>query len=224
MNNLIKNSLSPFLILSKFAKHFASDFGSIVMVGDYHIGFFIILAAFLQPNIIISGMLGLTITILMTKILNIDKTFPLRTTLFCNSLLLGLFLGYLYVLDGMSLFLILITMSLNIVLCFTADAFFSLVQLPLLSLPFSIIALVLTLSMKKFTAIGHANYYFHEFHPEFFYFIPQELLHFFKSLGTFFCIPDTGFGLLLILSVLVLIFFHFRFYSFFVFDFVYIFY
>jgi murein DD-endopeptidase MepM/ murein hydrolase activator NlpD len=189
--------------LNTLFHHLAHDFGSIIMVGNYHIGFFIILAAFLQPNIIISGLLGLLITIIMTKILGIDKSFSVRTTIYCNALLLGLYIGYLYVLGGMSILLLLITMALNLVFCFASDSLFSLMQLPLLSFPFSIISLFLSLSFKKFTAISSAHYYFHEFHPEFFSLIPDHFLLFFKTIGTFFCIPDTGFGLLLLLSVII---------------------
>lgn len=173
------------------------------MVGDYRIGFFIILAAFLQPNIILSGLVALAFTVLLTQILKIDKHFHIRTTIYCNAILLGLFIGYLYLLDPISCLLIFITMALNLVFCFTFDSLFSILKLPLLSLPFSIIALFIALSMKKFTAIGHANYYFHEFYPELFQHFSSNTVLFLKSLGTFFCIPDPGFGLLVAICVLV---------------------
>jgi urea transporter len=173
------------------------------MIGDYHLGLFIIASALMQPNIICSGLLTMLLSIGLTSVLKIEKNSMIKTTFLCNSLLLGLFIGYLYTFDWMSISLMIITIGLNLVLCYFLEAFFNLLSLPILSLPFSIIALFLALSIKKFTAIGHANYYFHEFHPEFFQYLPHSLILAFKSFGTFFCIPDPAFGFLVLIGVLL---------------------
>ena len=171
------------------------------MIGDHKLGLFLIASALMQPNIIMSGLTAMLLSIALTQFLSIEKESSIKTTFYCNSLLLGLFIGYLYTLDLMALSLIIITIGLNLVLCYFLEFLFNLISLPILSFPFSIIALFLALSIKKFTAIGHANYYFHEFHPEFFQYLPHSLILAFKSFGTFFCIPDPAFGFLVLIGV-----------------------
>ncbi len=190
-------------IIQKFIALFSYPFSSIVMVSDPRIGFFIILAAFLHPNIILSGLCGLLITIILTNVLHIDRYYQIKTTVYINSILLSLFIGYLYNLDTASFALLVITMGINLIFCFSFDALFSLISLPLLSLPFSVIAILIALSKKKFSALGHANVYFHEFLPEFFEHLHPNINLLLKSFGTFFCIPDPGFGLIILLGVLL---------------------
>lgn len=173
------------------------------MINNTHLGFFIIFAAFLHPNIILSGLSALVVTFFLVRLLKIDKTYGVRTTLYCNAILLGLFIGNLYLLDWVSLILIIVVMGLNLIFCFSFDALFASLGIPLLSLPFSVIAIFIALSKRKFTAIGHANFYFYELMPEFFNDLPGHMTLLLKSLGTFFCIPDPGFGLLVLLCVLL---------------------
>jgi len=170
------------------------------MITNPRLGFFIILSGFLHPNIILSGLMAVLITYLLFQLLKVEQGNQLKGTIYCNAILLGLYIGTLYLLDPISLLLILLTMGLNISICFTFDSILSLLKLPLLSLPFSVVAIIISLSTKKYTSLAHANYYFYELSPDFFNNLPAHFGIMLKSLGTFFCISDPAFGLLILAS------------------------
>jgi urea transporter len=182
------------------AKILTKPFGPIVMITNPRLGFFIILSGFLHPNIILCGLTAVIISYLLLEMLKIERGHALKGSIFCNAILLGLYIGTLYLLDPISLLLILLTMGLNIIICFTFDSVLTLLKLPILSLPFSVVAIIISLSTKKYTSLAHANYYFYELSPDFFNNLPAHIGVLFKSLGTFFCISDPAFGLLVLSS------------------------
>ncbi len=202
LNRVIQNfKIKIMIFIKNLFKILTRPFGPILMITNPRMGLAIILSGFLHPNIILSGLIGAILTFLLFEILKIENGSSIKESVYCNSILLGLYIGSLYVLDPVSFLLIFLTMGFNIIVCFSFDSIFSNLKLPLLSLPFSIVAIIINLSTKKYTSLAHANYYFYELFPDFFKSLPYNLGVLLKSLGTFFCIPDPAFGFLILIGV-----------------------
>jgi len=75
-------------------------------------------------------------------------------------------------------------------------------RLPLLSLPFIISGILITVATKKFNLLIHENVYFYQFGESLFRSLPLNLYFFFRGIGTFFCIPDPAVGCLIFVSAL----------------------
>jgi len=177
---------------------FGSSLSAVIMVGDLRVGVLILTATFLHPNTLLGGVFGFILSAFFMRALRVDPINAIRTAVYLNASLLGLFIGHLYSLDLHALGLIAIVMGINLVLCFSFEA-----SSPLLSLPFSLIASLVTLAHNKFLLLGHEYPYFHEVSAELNSVLPAILILFLKSLGYLFCIPDSGFGLLCFISVLL---------------------
>jgi len=172
------------------------------MIKSKRLSFLIFLISFLHPNIFFAILFGTLCAYIIFKIGSLDKINPIRTSVFCNSILLSAYLGFMYYFDFYLALLIFISILFNFHLCFFLHSILALLKLPLLSLPFTVSGIIISIATKKFNLLIHENVYFFQFGENFFQSLPFNLFFFFKSIGTFFCIPDSGVGCLIFLSAL----------------------
>lgn len=192
--------------LKKFCDHIKaalSTYNFVVYLGDSRLGFIIFAATFLHPNIGISGCIGLLSALVFLYLLKIDHHLPARNLFLYNSLLVGLFIGYLFNLDLSVVCLISLSSCLTLLLTLFLDSLLTLLVLPVLSLPFTIVALLLALSAKGFSNLSDGTYYFMESTLPILDELPLILQEGLRSLGAIFCIPDPLFGAILLFAVLV---------------------
>ena len=168
-------------------------------------------------------MIGLISMITFLRLLKIHSFSPLRVSLLSNALLVGLFIGYLFKLDATVFLVTIASIALTLTLTYFLSSFFFPNALPALSLPFSIVAILLGVSAPHFTGLSDGSHYviqhtdlIYRAAPFFQSFLLRLLTFFgmnslsgldaltdlsqevFRSLGALFCIPDVLFGLLLL--------------------------
>lgn len=156
------------------------------MIRSKRLSFLIFIISFLHPNIFFSILFGTLCTYLIFKVGDIDNLNPVRTSVFCNSILLSSYLGFMYSFDPYLACLILISSIFNFHVSFFLHSFLIRMRLPLLSLPFIISGILITVATKKFNLLIHENVYFYQFGESLFRSLPLNLYFFFRGIGTFF--------------------------------------
>src|SRR4051812_22963576 len=112
--------------LRDHAKAALSTYNFVVYMGDTRLGIIIFLATFLHPNIAISGCIGLLSALVFLSILKIHHNLPSRNLFLYNSLLVGLFIGYLFKLDFSVVCLITLSSCLTLLLTLFLESLLSL--------------------------------------------------------------------------------------------------
>ncbi|MBI4676499.1 MAG: urea transporter [Elusimicrobia bacterium] len=155
-------------------------------------------ATFLYPNIGAAGLLGLLSGFVVLQLLGSQPALAYRGFVLYNSLLIGLFTGYLFQLDGGVALLICLAASLTLLLTLFLEAVLRGLGLPVLSVPFTLVAMLLALAAHRFSSLTDATWYFTEKAPAVFTVLPAFATHFLRSLGACLCLPDPLFGAILL--------------------------
>jgi murein DD-endopeptidase MepM/ murein hydrolase activator NlpD/urea transporter len=185
----------------KELKILCKAYSSIFFIESVVLGLILAIATFCYPNIGFSGLVALLFAQLISMGLKIHQSASYSKTLLYNSLLVGLFIGHLYRFSALSILLIAIAIVLTIMLTTVLDAFFKNYGLPVLSLPFVAVSIVIALVATKFDGLRDATPYFIERGAFLEAYLPGKILHFFRSLGSIFCITDALFGGVIFLAV-----------------------
>jgi len=173
-------------------------YAQILFLGHAWAGAVCIVATFWYPNIGISGLLSAAIAIIASHLLRMPHEDCGLHIL--NALLVGLSLGAFYQLDTQLFFIILVSSLLTLFLTTTLiDIFWRLGKVPILSLPFILVAFTTAFATKSYVeltpylqlklAIPNISY--------------PWLDVFFSSLGAIFFIPHPLAGLLIFLAILI---------------------
>ena len=184
-----------------------SAFHSIVFLGYFSVGVCIAALTWFHSNIALFGLIGLFTGLILMQFMKVSKFYPQRGTVLFNSLLVGLYCGFLFFLHWESVVLTILAVCVTVVLTIFLGSVFSLASLPVLSFPFTIVGGFLAFSAPKMTNLMDASYYFRET-PLFFQSwigldLPPWIHEGLKSMGALFCIPDWFFGAGVLLCVLV---------------------
>jgi len=173
-------------------------YAQILFLGHAWAGAVCVVATFWYPNIGVSGLLSAVIAIIASHLLRMPHgDFGLHIV---NALLVGLSLGAFYQLDTQLFFIILISSLLTLFLTTTLiDIFWRLGKVPILSLPFILVAFTAAFATKSYAeltpylqlklAIPNISY--------------PWLDIFFSSLGAIFFIPHPLAGLLIFIAILI---------------------
>ena len=191
----------------KNLRELAVSYSSILFQDNPVLGCGLLLATFLQSDVGFCGILGLLTSWVILKILKV-QTAAFRCFVFYNSLLTGLFMGYVFQLDWMVALMTIVAVALCVMLTAVADSILHFYELPVLSLPFTLTALLLSLARPQLTNLGDASpYHISQNLP-----VPESINLALKALGSLFCNPSPVFGavmmgLLLVASPLTAAFF-----------------
>lgn len=175
--------------LGRGARELAVAYSSILFLNKPVLGVALLLATFLQPDIAVCGLMGLASGASLLRMLSI-KTATFRASVLYNTLLTGLFVGYVFQLDGRVALLTFAAAALCLVLAAALDSVLHFYELPVLSLPFTFTALILALARPHFSNLGDSSFY-HVAHP---LPVPELVNGALKSLAAIFCTPDPLFG------------------------------
>ncbi|MEA2080932.1 MAG: urea transporter [Pseudomonadota bacterium] len=173
-------------------------YSSILFVDNPLVGLLFFAATFFYPNVGLAGLLGALVGIGTARLFN----FPhLSSGLYVyNSMLVGLSLGAFYQLDIFLVLLIILSAALTVFLVAALlDVLWRLGHLPILSLPFVLMALTAALAAKSYGTLTpyltistlRADW------------LGEWLDAFFSALGAIFFSPHPLVGLLLFLGILV---------------------
>lgn len=188
--------------MKRYFKDIVSSYESIVFLRSQWLGIFILFISFLNLNIALSGLLALFFAFVFIKVMSIPQYVSYRTSFFLNSLLVGNFAGFFFKFDLNLTALIFISVGLTLLITVLLSHKFYLSGFPLLSLPFSIVALMIAFASRHLTGLENiAVYGAHQSDILNHMNIPIFILNVFQSIGTIFCIPDPLFGMGLFLFV-----------------------
>ncbi|OGR90751.1 MAG: hypothetical protein A2V88_07955 [Elusimicrobia bacterium RBG_16_66_12] len=186
---------------TRHARSLASAYSAVFFLASPWTGAVIAAATFLYPNVGAAGFLGLLSGYALLQFLGSQPASAYRGFVLYNSLLVGLFIGHLFRLDGWVALLICMASSLTLLLTLFLEAAFKGLGLPVLSVPFTLTAMLLALASSRFSNLTDATWYFTEKAPALVALLPGTSLHFLRSLGACLCLPDPLFGAILLAAI-----------------------
>jgi urea transporter/murein DD-endopeptidase MepM/ murein hydrolase activator NlpD len=157
-------------------------------------GFLIFCITFINYSVAISGILAIVFTLIFAKFLDIKNEHLREGFYIYNSLLVGMGIGFIFMLTITSILLIAVASAFTFMLSFMLNRLFSVYQIPILSLPFSIMTIFIYLASLRYSAlfsslINNASIYDIQ--------LPIIISGFLKSFGTIFFLPNNISGILL---------------------------
>ncbi len=174
-------------------------YSAILFLNHKVAGFVILAITFINPSVAISGILAVVFTILFAKLIGMTQEYLYQGFYIYNSLLVGMGIGYIFTPSFISIVLIAICSAFTFMLSFMLNRLFSNYNIPILSLPFSIVTIFIYLASLKYgglisTLVNNATIYDID--------LPLLLSGFLKSFGTIFFLPNNIAGFLLLMLVL----------------------
>ncbi len=171
-----------------------APYQSILLLEAPWVGFLVAVITFLQPNIALCGVLGISFGLLLLKLIQVSPYAHYRGTFLLNALLVGGYLGDLFVLDRKLVVLIFIFIGMTLLFSVVLNSYLAPSGLPILSLPFCVVALVIAASKHQLSNFSDASFYLNSDSLPTHFVLPLEIQQALRSIGTLFCVPDLRFG------------------------------
>ncbi|PKN72458.1 MAG: hypothetical protein CVU50_07500 [Candidatus Cloacimonetes bacterium HGW-Cloacimonetes-3] len=186
------------------------SYASILFSDSILLGLMLLLVTLLSPIVGLSGLVSLVVAILVSRSMGFESWESRSGIAAFNSLIIGMAVGYYYPMQmisnapafyfGFLAMISIVTLLLYLLLSYISNTFF---RLPAMSLPFSIVALVL---WYYFARLGFlSNYPFDKLllfsNPPV---LPEFWRLFFVSLGSIFFTPEVVAGMLVAVALLII--------------------
>jgi len=163
-------------------------------------GGLLLLVTMLNPNVGIAGLFSVISAYLFSRLIGMEKSFVESGFFTYNALLVGLSVGYLFSLGGLSLYLVAAAGVLSFVLSIMLNSIFSYyLKLPILSLPFVIVSTVTWLASQGYGGLYVSGPYAHG--TDLLLTLPPWLEGFFISLGAILFTPQPLAGAVIALVI-----------------------
>ena len=192
---------SSFASIKAPVKRVLSDLGrsysSLFFLDSPGLGLGLCAATFLHPMIAIMGVCGWFLAYGLARLAAPHGLTFREQVILYNSLLVSLFVGYLFRFDAVALVILAAAIAMTFALTIFVEGFFQAQGLPVLSVPFAIIAAMLTLAGSRFSNVLDGTTYFNAYD----WWLVQEphataVADFLRSIGAVLCLPDPLFGAL----------------------------
>ena len=173
-------------------------YSAILFLDSKIAGLVLLLITFINPSVALSGVAAVVFTILFAEFLDLQETYLFQGFYIYNSLLVGMGIGYIFYPSMISIALIAISSVFTFILSFMLNRLFSVYQIPILSLPFSIVTMFIYLASLKYsglltTLVNNSVMFDIE--------VSLVLSMYLKSLGTIFFLPSNIAGILIFILV-----------------------
>ncbi len=166
-------------------------------------GIIILLITLINYNAGLSGILSILSAYTIARILGYQSTFLSTGYFTYNALLVGLAIGYMFQISALSILMVIIAGSLTMIITIvTAQVFYQLFGLQILSIPFILVSTLVYLSAASFTNLYVADLYAQS-HLLNLNLFPYWLSGYLKSLGAIIFMPNEITGLLIALLLLL---------------------
>ena len=166
-------------------------------------GLIILSITLINYNAGVSGILSIIAAYSVARMLGYQTTFLSTGYFTYNALLVGLAIGYMFEISLLSLVMIIIAGSLTLIITIvTANVFYQLFGLQILSVPFIIVSTLVYLSAASFTNLYVAGLYSSSVALDLGVF-PYWLSGYLKSLGAIIFMPNEVTGLLIALLLVI---------------------
>ncbi len=166
-------------------------------------GLIILVITLINYNAGVSGILSIIAAYSVARLLGYQTTFLSTGYFTYNALLVGLAIGYMFEISVLSVLMIIIAGSLTMIITIvTAQVFYQLFGLQILSVPFIIVSILVYLSSASFTNLYVAGLYSQSFALNLDIF-PFWFSGYLQSLGAIIFMPNEITGLLISLLLLL---------------------
>jgi len=184
--------------MKKFSILF-KPYASLLFLNNELVGFILFLVSFINPSVAISGLAALIFTIVFAEFIDFRESYLENGFYLYNSLLVGMGVGYLFSPTFLSLFLIMVLSVFTFLLSYVFFTIFSNYKIPILSLPFSIVTIIIYLASLQYTHLfsnlsNNKAIYDIQITP----FIDA----FFRAFGTIFFLPNVLAGAIIFIMIL----------------------
>ena len=190
------------LELKGYIHSFFITFSYLILTKNKWIGVFLFAFTCFYPSRVVLAVISFAITVLASRVLGIHHNKLVEDLVTYNSLLVGLLLGYLY---EISFLIVLVTVIISIFSLLISYALWHLfshyLKLPILNLPYSLIAILLYLAFIRYSnllVLQQTNVAFLNL-PD----LPLVISSFLKALGLLIFMPYDVAGLLVLVTIFI---------------------
>lgn len=177
---------------------FLRPYSAVVFTDNPYIGMLIVGMTFLNPSVALSGMIALGFAVGFSLLIGFRAALTQSFYLY-NPLLVGMGVGYLFSLSWGSVLLIAIASVFTFILSFILNRFLSPSKIPVLSLPFSMVTILVYFASLQYSGLL-SSLVQHQYPNE--TLLPAILIPFLNALGTIFFLPMSGAGLIIFMILL----------------------
>lgn len=182
-----------------------NSYSEIFFLSGWRAGLALLLVTLLNPPVGVAGLCSVISAYLFSRLIGMQEQFMQSGFFTYNALLVGLSIGYLFDISGLTLFLVATAGILSFVLSVMLNSIFSYyLKLPILSMPFVIVSSIYWLASQGFGELYVDGIYVHQ--PVFTMTMPLWAEGFLTSLGAILFVPEPLSGLV----IAMLIFLHSR--------------
>ncbi len=179
-----------------------SAYAEILFIKNKKIGILLLIATFINPNVAISGLLGVVFVLLFAAYIRMDPEFLESGFYIYNPLLVGMSIGFLFKLSLVTVFLIAVASVLTFLVTIVLHTLFSIYLIPILSLPFAIVSSIVYLASLNYSNLFIETLYNHSGLLNGSIYVPVWIDSFFKSIGTILFLPNFWVGVFFFIFIL----------------------
>ena len=150
LGRLMASAVRPLL---SFTQHLLGAYAQIFLVDDWKFGGVVAALTFIFPNVGISGLLSLLIALTFGYALGIRKAYQWNNTYLRNVILIGLSVGYVFRLQWTTVPLLAAISTGTLLLTIAITRVATPLQLPVMSLPFAIGNIFLSVATLRYDHI-----------------------------------------------------------------------
>jgi len=176
MKNITKAAIKPFSAL-------------LFLENNIYISLFLLFLTFLNPNVAIGGLIAIAASIIFSEIISFREDYLASGFFIYNSLLVGMSIGYISKITFLTIILITLASILTFIISYSFNRLFHLYKIPILSLPFSIVSIIIYAAIYKYIGISFQSYQSLDIN------LPLFISGYLHSMGSIFFSPNNIMGL-----------------------------
>lgn len=189
--------------LASSVRPLLSSYSEVFFLRNEALGLVLLVASFIQPNVGLCGVLAVLLAYCFALFLGYREQFLASGFYTYNALLVGFGVGYLFTLNGVTLLFLCAASLTTVVFTIVLNhVFHTLFRLPVLSIPFSMVGILVHLSALRFSNLT-VNGPYASFPATTIPGLPDWLNAYFTALGSVFFIPSAYMGAIIASLVLL---------------------
>jgi len=192
------------MAIKRFLSNLLESYSYLLFSTNKILGGFLLALSFINPSAGIHALIAFTSASLFAKLSGANNQSATHTRYLYNSILTGLAIGYIYAISPVSLLFSIVVGILTFLFSSSLHAVFShYLNLPILNLPFAIIATLVYLASMQYSSLSHLHNSL-EMNYLNISNLPIPLQGLFRSLGVLLFLPYDIVGIALIILILIL--------------------
>lgn len=180
-----------------------SSYSEVFFLRSEALGLVLLVASFIHPTVGLCGLISVLTAYGFARFLGYKDQFVGASCYTYNALLVGFGIGHLFAFNGVTLLFLCVASLMTVVLTIVlTHVFYTLFRLPALSIPFSLVGILVHLSAAHFSNL-EVNTLYEGFDSAAIASLPEWLNAYLASLGAVFFIPSAYMGMIIAGLILV---------------------